>query len=88
MRRRYRSQAGIVHDILDALHREGPLPATRIAMQANLPYDRLKAMLSQLEADGLVARTEHGYKITPKGLQVLNTLKRCRSLLESLGFRL
>ncbi len=88
VRKKYRSQAGIVHDVLDTLQREGVLPATRIATYANLPYDRLKVILSSLEANGLVVKTEDGYKITAKGVEALNILKRSRKLLESLGFRL
>ncbi len=88
VRRKYRSQAGIVHDILEVLQREGAMPATRIATYANLPYDRLKLILLSLEESGLVVKTEDGYDITEKGLEALNTLRRSRKLLESLGFRL
>ncbi len=37
VRRKYRSQAGIVLDILDAVSREGPLPATRLTLHTNVP---------------------------------------------------
>ena len=88
MRRKYRSHAGIVHDILSVLQREGAMPATRITLYANLPYDRLKVILSSLEANGLVTNTKEGYEITEKGLEALDTLRRSRKLLESLGFKL
>ncbi len=88
MRRKYRSHAGIVHDILSVLQREGVMPATRITLYANLPYDRLKVILSSLEANGLVAKTEKGYDITEKGVEALSILRRSRKLLESLGFKL
>jgi len=88
VRRRYRSQAGIILDILEVLHEHGPLPASRIATYANLPYDRLKVIIESMEEKGLVERTPEGhYTITPKGEEALATLRRSRKLLESLGFR-
>jgi len=88
VRRKYRSQAGIVHDILEVLHEEGAMPATRIATYANLPYDRLKIILSSLEESGLIAKEEGGYVITEKGIEALTILRKSRKLLESLGFKL
>ncbi len=88
VRKKYRSQAGIVHDILEVLQREGDMPATRIAIYANLPYDRLKVILLSLEVNELITKTENGYNITKKGIEALNILRRSRKLLESLGFKL
>ncbi len=88
VRRKYRSQTGILHDILEVLQREGSMPAKRIATYANLPYNRLKLILLSLEESGLVVKNEEGYDITEKGLEAPNTLRRSRKLLESLGFRL
>jgi len=89
VRRKYRSQAGIVLDILEALAAEGPMPATRLTYYANLPYDRLKIILESLVEEGLVERDENRYyRITEKGLEALKTLRETRKLLESMGFRL
>ncbi len=89
VRRKYRSQAGIVHDILKVLSEHGPLPATRIATYANLPYDRLRVILASLESNGLIERTDKGYyTITSKGLEALATLHHTLKLLENLGFKL
>ena len=89
VRRKYRSQAGIIHDVLEALQRYGPLPPTRIATYANLPYDRLRVILASLEANGLVERGKDGaYTITRRGVEALESLRRARRLLESLGFKL
>lgn len=88
-RKKYRSQAGIVHDILESLQRHGPLPATRLATYANLPYDRLRIILASLEANGLVEKGEDGrYFLTPRGLEALEALRRTRRIIEGLGFRL
>ncbi len=91
MRRRYRSSAGIIHDILEVLLREGELPATRIAQYANLPYDRLKAMLEKLEEEGLVERREEEgktlYRVTRKGAEAYQKLHAVKVLMERLGYK-
>lgn len=89
VRKRYRSQAGIVHDILEALQAHGPMPPTKIATYANLPYDRLRIILASLEANKLIEKDDHGrYKITDQGHKALTTLRQTRKLLENLGFKL
>ena len=87
VRRRYRSHAGVIHDILETLYRKGPLPASKIARHANIPYDRFKIILASLEENGLVRKSGQDYEITSKGREALFTLKKSRRLLESLGFR-
>jgi len=87
-RRKYRSQAGIVLDILEALAREGPLPPTRLMYSANLPYNRLKETLARLVEQGLVEETaDKRYTITEKGREALRVLRETRRLLENLGYR-
>ncbi|AEM38897.1 transcriptional regulator PadR family protein [Pyrolobus fumarii 1A] len=91
MRRRYRSQAGIIHDILLVLSREGPINSTRLAQLANLPYDRLRELLDRLVAEGLVETVEEGdrklYRITPQGLDALRKLQAAKEVLERLGYK-
>ncbi|NOZ89615.1 MAG: hypothetical protein GXO15_06800 [Crenarchaeota archaeon] len=88
-RRKYRSQAGIILDILEALEREGPLPATRLMYHANLPYNRLKETLARMLEEGLVEETgEKRYAITQRGREALRVLRESRRILESLGYRL
>lgn len=87
-RRKYRSQAGIIYDILKILSSEGPLPPTRIATYANLPYDRLKVIINSLEEKGFIERTEDGYVITEEGYKALRVLEESLVLLKTLGFRL
>ena len=89
VRRKYRSQAGIILDILEALHRDGPMPPTRLSYYANIPYDRLRLILRELANKELVTYVpgERLVEITGKGLEALLVLRRSRKLLESLGFR-
>ena len=88
---RYRSQAGIVYDILNTIAEEGPMSPTRIMYGARLPYDRLKNMLEHLEEQGLVKKIVEDdrvfYDLTPKGVEVLEELRRVRRLLQSIGIR-
>jgi len=88
---RYRSQAGIVYDILNTIAEEGPISPTRIMYGALLPYDRLKNMLEHLEEQGLAKKTFEDdrvfYDLTPKGAKVLEELRRVRRLLHSIGIR-
>ncbi len=88
---RYRSQAGIVYDILNTIAEEGPTSPTRIMYGARLPYDRLKNMLEHLEEQGLVKKIIEDdrvfYDLTPKGAEVLEELRRVRRLLRSIGIR-
>ncbi len=87
-RKKYRSQAGIILSILEILVREGPIPPTRLATYANLPYDRLKIILASMEDKGLIKRVDEGYIITDQGYEALSVLRKAHSYLEYLGFRL
>lgn len=86
-----RSRVDIVIDVLSALAVEGPMPPTRLATAANLPYDRLQGILESLESKGLVRVSVHGEgrariaEITPEGRRALAELRRVRRLLRDLG---
>jgi len=87
-RRKYRSQAGIILDILETLAREGPQPATRLMYTANVPYSRLREALLRLLDEGLVEETgDRRYSITERGREALAVLRDARRVLESLGYR-
>ncbi len=88
MPKKYRSRAGIIYDVLMIVLAEGPLPPTRIATYANLPYDRLRVIIDSLEEKGLIERTEKGYVVTEEGRRALKVLEESVILLKSLGFRL
>ena len=87
-RKKYRSQAGIILDILDALERNGPLNITRLMYYANLPYGRLRETLSRLLEQGLIVECDESkYCLTQEGKKALQKLREVRGLLESLGYK-
>ena len=78
----------MIRDVLAALEERGPLPLSRLATHANLPYDRLKALVGELEERGLV-RVRRGAsltaEITEKGEELLEEIRRLERLLRDLG---
>ena len=91
LKSRYRSQAGIVYDILNTLYSEGMAPPTRLMYGARLPYDRLKKLLNQLLENELIEEVkidDHTYyRLTKKGVEALEELRRVKKLLEQIGIR-
>ncbi len=88
VRRKYRSAAGIIYDILRTLDEKGPLPPTKLATFTNLPYDRLRIFLNSLKEKGYVRECEEGVEITEEGKVALEKLKEAKRLMEFLGFKL
>ena len=70
---RYREKLLVLMELLQAL-RGGPQAPNRLSQLCNLNYQRMKEMLEDLEARGLVthdAREGHDlYSLTPEGLKV------------------
>ncbi len=93
MRRKYRSQTGIILDILEALEQQS-LPATRLATKTNLPYDRLQVTINKLYEQGLVDKVSIKgeratyYTITREGYKALEKLRETKRLLEAMGYKL
>ena len=71
---RYRCRHDITADILRALRKHGPLRLSHIALKANLPLDRAKALLEDMARAGLIVKdpTSQRYAITPKGHEWLS----------------
>ncbi len=90
--RKKRSRIEIIMDVLEALARHGDEPASRVAMRANLAYDRLSKILEDLASRGLVERVNDGdrvvYRLTERGYALLNELRRLRRLLRDFGLDL
>jgi len=88
-RRRPRSKARIVYELLLALQRRGPMAPSRLATLLGLPYDRLSSLLDELQRRGLVARREEGghtvVEATEEGGRALASLARALRVLEELG---
>lgn len=87
-----RSKLSITLEVLRYVAEEGPVPATRVAQATGLAYDRLSALLDELNEKGLVSidvgERSRRVSITRKGLQVLNRLMELRELLEDLGLEI
>ena len=88
MRRKYRSAAGIIYDVLRVLDEKGPLPPTRLATFTNLPYDRLRIFLESLKEKGYIEEDEEGIEVTESGREALKKLEEAKKLMEFLGFKL
>lgn len=85
MRRKYRSQAAIVADMLEAISRNPGIAPTRLGQEVNVPYSRLTQYLKILEKKNLVTVGEYGLYITENGLRFLSEVKRLKKLFSSLG---
>lgn len=85
---RKRSKLEIVFEIIDVLSRE-PMNPTRLAMLVNMPYDRLRKLLEELVAKGVVVYEDQGksrlYALTPQGHRLYEELKRIRRILKDYG---
>jgi predicted transcriptional regulator len=90
VRRKYRSQASIILDVLEAMNMD--VRITEIMTKANLPYDRLKEILNHLLEKKLVEARKLGdsnlYSITLEGMKVRNELRKLRRLFDELGLTL
>lgn len=92
---RRRSRIEIVMDILEALEEEGPMPPTRLATHANMPYDRLAPLLAELEEKGVIEVEEvsaspktRTARLTSKGRELLRELRRLKRVLVDFGLDL
>lgn len=90
-RKKYRSQAGIIYDILKTVKELGEAAPTRIMYGANLPFDRAKALTEELVKKGLLEKIDiegRTYlRLTQKGYEALKELEKTKKLLEELGFK-
>ncbi len=90
-RKKYRSQAGIIYDVLRTVMEYGEVSMTHIMYGANLPFDRTKEIVKSLVNRGLLERvTVNGktvYRMTRKGYEALKELEKAKKLLEELGFK-
>jgi len=92
LRRKYRSQAAIIRDILKVIWEKGKVKPSRLACYANLPYDRLQKYLEILESKGCVRKEvsngDQWYILTETGFRILKELNRLQKIFESLGLKL
>jgi len=90
-RRKYRSQAGIIYDVLRTVMRYGEVSVTHIMYGANLPFDRTKEVVRSLVSRGLLVDVRVNgrvmYRLTERGYEALKKLEKAKRLLEELGFK-
>ena len=83
-----RSRLGIIISILEAILNE-EMATSRIGEYANMPYDRLKPILDELEEKNFVTFKVVGkakiYRITSDGINALNRLREAYRILKNLG---
>ncbi len=88
MRKRYRSIAGIIYDILNCIEK-GSDTVTSVSTCANLPYDRAKSLIEKLIEKGFIEKSQSNkLYLTDKGKAVEKKLGELRDLMEALGFKL
>ena len=89
-----RSRSDIIFDILALIQRKGvKVKPTHILYGANLSHDRLKKYLDELEGKGLIEhfeetkkkKTKTYYKLTEKGFNLLNELRKMKEIEEAFG---
>ncbi len=89
MRRKYRSQAAIVMDMLEAVAANPGIAPTRLGQEVNVPYSRLVEYLRLLREKGLIYEGEKGgLHLTEEGFRYLTEMRRFRRIFSSLGLML
>lgn len=88
MRKRYRSIAGIIYDILHCIE-NGADTVTAVSTCANLPYDRAKGIIERLIERGFIEKSlNNRLYLTERGKAVERKLRELKDLMEALGFKL
>ncbi len=87
MRRKYRSQAAIVCDILEAISSKPGIAPSRLSQEVNVPYTRLVEYLELLKEKGLIF-DDKGLNLTEEGFKILVEMRRIRRIFSSLGLKL
>lgn len=86
-----RTRIEILIDILETLAHD-PTNPTRLATLVNMSYDRLKAIVKELEAKGVIRSVKDEkftvLELTPKGIELLRELKRLKKVLQDFGLSL
>jgi len=92
----YRTQVRIIADVLSTARDfggpAGGVGVTTLLRKANLPYSRLVRMLKDLVSSGLLEQSvqERGnrYKISEKGLRLLEAYSNFEEFARSFGLRI
>ena len=79
-----RNELEIITEILELVN-DGYTSKSALMKNANLSFTLLRKYADYLISKGYLEESEYGYKITPKGLGLLEKLKRIRELEISLA---
>jgi len=82
-----RDKLKIYGDLLSALRSESAsekIVLTKVQAKINVPFDRMKAYISELVGLGLV-RSETSLKLTEKGIQYLREYERVLNFMKRMG---
>ncbi len=83
-----RDKVKIYGDLLVILNAEGTsadkIVLTHVQTKLNVPFDRLKGYIADLEDLGLI-EDQASYKLTEKGRQYLNEYKKILEFMERMG---
>lgn len=88
MPREYRTRGQVVHAILATVQREGPIGVTRLTTAVNLTHSRIQDHLASFDASGLISNEGDGWRITPRGAQALEELRRVDRAMRDFGIGL
>lgn len=75
---------GLVLSILEESRPADPLPLSRVAQRANLPYDRFTVYLGELRQRGLVTPDE-APALTEEGQSLLKSWRQWQAVLQRFG---
>jgi predicted transcriptional regulator len=82
-----RDKLKIYGDLLSALNAETKnerIVLSRIQIQMNVPFDRLKMYLTELRGLGLI-QDENSFKLTEKGKEYLREYKKVLEFIKRMG---
>ncbi|NLF89157.1 hypothetical protein GX563_10100 [Candidatus Bathyarchaeota archaeon] len=82
-----RDRMKIYGDLLSILYaesKEGKIVLTRVQVQMNVPFDRLKSYLSELVGLGLIS-DDTSFKVTDKGKQYLAEYQNVLDFMKRMG---
>ena len=87
-----RSKIGILVDILRLMQNKEKVKPTHILYGANLSHGRLKKHLASLEEQGFIVKiVEDGntyYKITQKGLELIQQFRKIKEFSDAFGINI
>lgn len=89
---RKRNRMELVLEMLETISREGEVNPTKLSLEVNLSYDRVKKIITELAKKGIIEiqivddhRGSASITLTPEGMKLLEELRKLKSLLKDYG---